>query len=58
MNPWETRSWPLPPQEGQSTGFVPGVAPVPSQSSQAWSDGTRTSTLSPETACSRVISRE
>ena len=36
---------------------VPGLAPEPSQTSQADSTGTSISTLSPLTACSRVSSR-
>ena len=48
---------PLPPQLPQVTGRLPGLAPLPSQGSQCWSDGTLISAVAPRTASSNATSR-
>ena len=55
--PCAARTLPWPLQVRQVEAPVPGLAPDPSQVLQAASVGTSISTVSPEKASSRVISR-
>ena len=45
--PWAERMRPAPPQVPQTVGWVPGLAPEPSQTSQATVEGTTISTSAP-----------
>ena len=60
-SPWPCDSTPRPWQTGQTTGWVPGSAPVPRQVGQAACVATETGTCAPSTACSKesetVVSR-
>src|ERR687896_1900682 len=60
-SPCPCDSTPRPWQTGQTTGWVPGSAPVPRQVGQAECVATETGTCAPETACSNdsetVVSR-
>ena len=60
-SPWPWDSTPRPWQTGQTTGWVPGSAPVPRQVGQAECVATDTGTCAPATACSNdrltVVSR-
>ena len=60
-SPWPWDSTPRPWQTGQTTGWVPGSAPVPRQVGQAECVATETGTCAPATACSNesetVVSR-
>ena len=51
--PWLSVSMPRPPQRGQTTGIVPGLAPVPLQVLQVDCLGTVTVTSVPSIACSK-----
>src|SRR5215216_4460628 len=59
--PWPCDSTPRPWQTGQTTGWVPGSAPVPRHVGQAECVATDTGTCAPATACSNdsetVVSR-
>ena len=60
-SPWPCDSTPRPWQTGQTTGCVPGSAPVPRHVGQAACVATETGTCAPSTACSNesetVVSR-
>ena len=45
--PWAARTRPAPPQVGQVTGLVPGLAPPPSQASQLMAVAAVISTSAP-----------
>jgi hypothetical protein len=53
-SPWLSASMPRPPQRGQVTGAVPGLAPLPWQVVQRSALGTLTLTWAPLTAWSKL----
>ena len=46
---------PEPSHVGQTLGSVPALAPVPRHELHGWSEMVRMETVSPETACSKVM---